>query len=117
LNQYPCVVCATLTMGIWRNERCIPCKRGATALQRMEPVTEDLRRAVFARDEYRCVVSGCRSRKLQCDHIIPRMHMGKTELANLQTLCLFHNLSKKGQLVWPLSMSPGTRYEEWPYEF
>lgn len=117
MNYNPCVVCNTPTRYILSNERCAPCKRGATALHRMEPLTEDLRRAVFARDGYHCVVHGCRSRRLHCDHIIPRMHMGKTELANLQTLCQTHNLSKKGQLDWPLSISAGTRYEEWPYEF
>lgn len=53
-----------------------------------------LSRAVFERDEYRCLHCGTH-RDLTCDHIIPESRGGPTELSNLQTLCLPCN-SRKG---------------------
>ncbi|MCY4360814.1 MAG: HNH endonuclease [Gammaproteobacteria bacterium] len=46
-----------------------------------------LRKQVFTRDGYRCVLCG-RASKLHCDHIQPLVSGGsETDPANLQTLC------------------------------
>lgn len=53
----------------------------------------EIRRKVFARDGYRCVV--CYSKKnLSVDHKIPVVAGGSNELENLQTLCAKCNSSK-----------------------
>lgn len=52
-----------------------------------------IRRAVFERDEYRCVT--CRSHiDLTLDHIYPESLGGETSEANLQTMCRTCNLRK-----------------------
>ena len=51
-----------------------------------------LRRAVLARDGYRCTADGCDSRRrLQTHHIHPWSQGGPTDPGNLITLCWYHH--------------------------
>ena len=53
-----------------------------------------VRRAVFARDGFRCVECG-RAGKLECDHITPMRRGGDPwALDNLQTLCRACHVNK-----------------------
>jgi len=59
---------------------------------------EDVKQAIFRRDNYRCVVCGQgRENGLEicADHILPKDKGGKNTLENGQTLCAKHNLIKK----------------------
>jgi hypothetical protein len=56
-------------------------------------IPADLRWAVWERDNFTCQFCGTR-RRLSVDHIIPESQGGKTELDNLQTLCVPCNSSK-----------------------
>jgi hypothetical protein len=59
---------------------------------------EDVKQAIFRRDNYRCVVCGQgRENGLEicADHIIPKDKGGTNTLENGQTLCAQHNLIKK----------------------
>lgn len=63
---------------------------------RREGIPGWLRKQVYERDGYRCVVVGCGTWiDLSCDHIIPVAAGGPTTLENLQTMCRPHN-SQKG---------------------
>ncbi|GLY32066.1 HNH endonuclease [Kineosporia sp. NBRC 101731] len=82
--------------------QCLPGCRGADHV--IEPersakakgkavISPSLRRKVHERDFYRCL--GCGTHlDLTCDHVIPESRGGKTELDNLQTLCMPCNLDK-----------------------
>ena len=62
---------------------------GARATATVSPA---LRRRVFARDQYRCVVPGCRSaRNLDLHHVVFQSHGGRHELKNLCLLCSAHH--------------------------
>ena len=55
-------------------------------------VSPALRRRVFARDHYRCVVPGCRSaRNLDLHHVVFQSHGGRHELWNVCLLCSAHH--------------------------
>jgi predicted restriction endonuclease len=57
-----------------------------------------LKRKIFARDNFRCVVCGLGPKdgvELHADHIKPKDLGGKVALANGQTLCSKHNFLKK----------------------
>ena len=60
--------------------------------------SESAKRAIFKKDNYRCVVCG-RGRKdgieICADHIIPKDKGGTNTIENGQTLCTQHNLIKK----------------------
>ncbi len=57
------------------------------------PIPNSLRKKVFERDGYRCVL--CADwHDLAADHIIPESKGGPTTLDNLQTLCRTCNLRK-----------------------
>jgi hypothetical protein len=58
------------------------------------PIPEELRWAVFSRDDFRCVKCGKRE-FLRADHIFPESKGGEAVLENLQTLCRNCN-SRKG---------------------
>jgi hypothetical protein len=68
-------------------------------------VTPRIREQVFARDQYRCTVPGCRSaRNLDLHHIEFQSHGGGHEISNLTLLCSGHHsalhtglLAMKGQ--------------------
>jgi len=59
-----------------------------------QPIQQDLRLAVFARDGYACVICG-NTKNLHADHVVPESKGGETTMKNLQTLCKSCN-SKKG---------------------
>jgi hypothetical protein len=58
-----------------------------------QPIGRKLSKAVFERDEYRCVSCGSHI-DLCCDHIISEHDGGPTTLDNLQTMCRSCNSSK-----------------------
>lgn len=63
-----------------------------------EPFPEDIRKKIFKRDNYRCVVCGNgrhNGYEIHADHIKPRSKGGKSTLENGQTLCSKHNMMKK----------------------
>ena len=86
----------TAFRNIQKNEQSgIESKRAAR--QERAKVTPKLRYEVFKRDGFRCKFCGASSKdgaNLHVDHIIPVSRGGKTELANLQTLCETCNLGK-----------------------
>lgn len=57
-------------------------------------IPDDLRRAIYERDEYRCVYCGS-DRDLTCDHVVPVSKGGATTLENLATACRPCNSKKK----------------------
>lgn len=66
-----------------------------------EPVKERIpgavRRAVYERDAYRCVVCGTWL-DLTLDHIVPESKGGQATVDNLQTMCRSHNSQKGARL-------------------
>lgn len=60
-------------------------------------ISRQLRKAVYERDDYRCVKCGSRF-ELSCDHIQPASKGGLATLENLATLCKPCN-SRKGNRV------------------
>jgi 5-methylcytosine-specific restriction endonuclease McrA len=60
-------------------------------------IPKALRRAVYERDDYRCVKCGERF-DIACDHIIPVVLDGETTLENLRVLCRPCNSAKGGRL-------------------
>jgi ATP adenylyltransferase len=64
-----------------------------------EPVSDSLRYQVLKDSGGHCCLCGVTlyERPLDVDHIIPRSRGGKTELANLQTLCSKCNRSKRNK--------------------
>ena len=56
-------------------------------------IPDRLRRAVWERDDFKCVVPGCNTNHAghQIDHVIPVHQRGPTKLYNLALLCLFHH--------------------------
>lgn len=64
---------------------------------RREPITRDIRRAVFDRDGGKCVECGSNF-DLQYDHILPVAHGGATTIENLQILCSDCNRRKSDSI-------------------
>ncbi len=63
-----------------------------------EPFSEAVRKQIFERDGYHCVVCGngpANGYEIHADHIRPRQLGGSSTLENGQTLCSEHNLLKK----------------------
>jgi len=59
---------------------------------------EDVKEAIFRRDNYRCVVCGLGRKdgvEICADHIVPKDRGGTNTVENGQTLCTQHNLIKK----------------------
>ena len=66
------------------------------------------RRAVFARDEYRCQYCGSPAR-LTVDHVVPRSRGGLSSWENIVTSCAPCNLRKGNRLPHEIGMVPHTR--------
>ena len=63
------------------------------------------RRALFARDEWRCVYCGTTSGRLTLDHVIPRSRGGDSVWENVVTSCAPCNLRKGNRLLDEISMA------------
>ena len=61
--------------------------------RRRKPIDQELRWAIFERDNYQCLQCGSRS-DLHLDHITPHSWGGSDEPENLQTLCRKCNIRK-----------------------
>ncbi len=62
-------------------------------------VTNKIRFAVYARDDYRCVMCGRKNVDLEVDHIFPIAKGGKSNFDNLQTLCHRCNTLKSDTVI------------------
>lgn len=63
-----------------------------------EPFPYHVKKQIFERDNYRCIVCGNgphNGYEIHADHIKPRSKGGKNTLENGQTLCSEHNMMKK----------------------
>jgi predicted restriction endonuclease len=64
----------------------------------LEDFSPEIKRKIFARDNYKCVVCGKgkeEGMEIQADHILPKDKGGRATLENGQTLCSKHNFLKK----------------------
>ena len=68
------------------------------------------RRAIEARDERRCQVSGCDRHGQTVDHVVPRSRGGAHEWTNVVLMCTRHNSHKGAHLLselgWHLKREP-----------
>src|SRR5213082_445853 len=62
------------------------------------------RRALFARDGWRCVYCGTMSGRLTLDHVVPRSRGGDSVWENVVTSCAPCNLRKGNRLLDEISM-------------
>ena len=62
------------------------------------------RRALFARDGWRCVYCGTTAGRLTLDHVVPRSRGGTSEWENVVTSCAPCNLRKGNRLPEEVSM-------------
>jgi 5-methylcytosine-specific restriction endonuclease McrA len=62
------------------------------------------RRALFARDGFRCVYCGSSSHRLTLDHVVPRSRGGESIWENVVTACSPCNLRKGDRLLEEASM-------------
>ena len=62
------------------------------------------RRALFARDGWRCVYCGSASGRLTLDHVIPRSRGGGSDWENVVTSCAPCNLRKGNRLLHEVHM-------------
>jgi len=63
-----------------------------------DPFPQEVKEAIFKKDDYRCVVCGNGKHNgyaIHADHITPRSKGGKSTVENGQTLCSEHNMMKK----------------------
>jgi 5-methylcytosine-specific restriction endonuclease McrA len=63
------------------------------------------RRALFARDNWRCVYCGTTSGRLTLDHVVPRSRGGDSVWENVVTSCAPCNLKKGNRLPEEISMT------------
>jgi 5-methylcytosine-specific restriction endonuclease McrA len=70
------------------------------------------RRALLARDEHRCQVSGCSRSGQTVDHVVPKSRGGLHEWTNVTLMCVRHNSQKGDRLLdelgWHLRNEPHT---------
>ena len=64
------------------------------------------RRALFARDNWRCVYCGTVGGRLTLDHVVPRSRGGDSVWENVVTSCAPCNLRKGNRLPEEVSMTP-----------
>ena len=62
------------------------------------------RRALFARDGWRCVYCGAASGRLTLDHVVPRSRGGDSVWENVVTSCAPCNLRKGNRLLHEIQM-------------
>jgi 5-methylcytosine-specific restriction endonuclease McrA len=62
------------------------------------------RRALFARDGWRCVYCGSSTGRLTLDHVVPRSRGGDSSWENVVTSCAPCNLRKGNRLLHELQM-------------
>jgi 5-methylcytosine-specific restriction endonuclease McrA len=62
------------------------------------------RRALFARDGWRCVYCGTATGRLTLDHVIPRSRGGESSWENVVTSCAPCNLRKGNRLLHEVQM-------------
>jgi 5-methylcytosine-specific restriction endonuclease McrA len=62
------------------------------------------RRALFARDGFRCVYCGTSTHRLTLDHVVPRSRGGESVWENVVTACSPCNLRKGDRLLEEASM-------------
>src|SRR5437763_13334121 len=67
------------------------------------------RRALFARDDWRCVYCGDTGGRLTLDHVIPRSRGGDSSWENVVTSCAPCNLRKGNRLPPEIQMVPPAR--------
>lgn len=72
-------------------------REGTSEPQRRGPLPREIRRAVWERDDGKCVECGSRF-DLQYDHVLPHSLGGATTVDNLQLLCQPCNLRKGASL-------------------
>ena len=63
------------------------------------------RRALFARDGWRCVYCGTTSGRLTLDHVVPRSRGGESVWENVVTSCAPCNLRKGDRLLEEVAMA------------
>src|ERR1700751_1959865 len=63
------------------------------------------RRALFARDDWRCVYCGTSGGRLTLDHVVPKSRGGESVWENVVTSCAPCNLRKGNRLLDELSMA------------
>ncbi len=63
------------------------------------------RRALFARDGWRCVYCGSATSRLTLDHVVPRSRGGDSVWENVVTACAPCNLRKGDRLLEEVAMS------------
>jgi 5-methylcytosine-specific restriction endonuclease McrA len=63
------------------------------------------RRALFARDDWRCVYCGNASGRLTLDHVVPRSRGGESVWENVVTSCAPCNLRKGDRLPHEVAMT------------
>lgn len=59
----------------------------------------ELRKTVFARDQFTCTYCGARGSALECDHVVPISRGGTNDLSNLATSCRPCNRAKRDKLI------------------
>jgi hypothetical protein len=64
----------------------------------LEDFTNEQKKAIYKRDNYKCVICGfgrADGLEIHADHMVPKDLGGKAEISNGQTLCAKHNFRKK----------------------
>jgi len=74
------------------------------------PIPADVRRKVYHRDHFRCVVCGRKwpEVNLNLDHVIPWSAGGSDEPENLRTVCTEHNQEREN-CFWPIDLAAAER--------
>ncbi|HZO90294.1 MAG TPA: HNH endonuclease [Chthonomonadaceae bacterium] len=73
-------------------------------IKRPLPELKLSRRTIFARDNYTCQYCGSTTKDLTIDHVIPRVHGGKSAWENLVCCCRKCNMKKSDKLAHQVGM-------------